>query len=117
MATRPYFDNTHEPMMEAFECNTPPPSERSDHPTPKPVQMIARMLKTSCPEKQIVLDPFLGSGTTLIAAELENRTCYGMELDRRYVDIICRRWQQLTGIMPELEGTDTPTDFIGTADQ
>lgn len=88
------------------------------HPTQKPVELIQRCVRniTSAPE-QTILDPFLGSGTTLIAAELENRTCYGMELDRRYVDIICRRWQQLTGIMPELEGTNTPTDFLGTADQ
>jgi DNA modification methylase len=44
-----------------------------------------------------VYDPFLGSGTTLIAAELTGRTCYGIELDPKYADVICQRWQNFTG--------------------
>jgi DNA modification methylase len=48
--------------------------------------------------RDIVLDPFLGSGTTLIAAERTGRICYGIELDSLYVDTIVRRWQRFTGL-------------------
>jgi DNA modification methylase len=67
------------------------------HPTVKPVQMVAdAMLDCSaCGDR--ILDPFLGSGTTLIAAERVGRSCYGIELDPRYVDVAIRRWQQHTG--------------------
>jgi DNA modification methylase len=46
---------------------------------------------------ELVYDPFLGSGTTLAAAELTERVCYGIELDPKYVDVVIQRWQQLTG--------------------
>jgi len=52
---------------------------------------------------EIVFDPFLGSGTTLAAAELTERVCYGLELDPKYVDVIVERWQQLTGKQAKLE--------------
>lgn len=52
---------------------------------------------------QAVYDPFLGSGTTLIAAETEGRICYGMELNPAYVDVIVQRWQAFTGQQPTLE--------------
>ena len=48
-------------------------------------------------------DPFLGSGTTLIAAERSGRVCYGVEIDPKYVDVICRRWQMYTGKQAILE--------------
>ena len=51
----------------------------------------------------LVYDPFLGSGTTLAAAELAERICYGMELDPKYVDVVVARWQQLTGKQATLE--------------
>jgi len=47
--------------------------------------------------KNIILDPFLGSGSTLIACEKTNRVCYGMELDPHYCDVIINRWEQFTG--------------------
>ena len=50
-----------------------------------------------------VYDPFLGSGTTLIAAEQLNRICYGMELDPKYCDVIVARWEKLTGRKAELK--------------
>jgi DNA modification methylase len=50
----------------------------------------------------IVFDPFLGSGTTLIAAEKTGRTCYGMELDPKYCDVIVKRWEDFTGKKAEL---------------
>jgi DNA modification methylase len=51
-----------------------------------------------------VYDPFLGSGTTLIAAELTDRACYGLELDPKYADVICQRWQNFTGQAATLDG-------------
>ncbi len=53
---------------------------------------------------ELVYDPFLGSGTTLAAAELTERACYGMELDPKYVDVVVERWQQLTGKQATLDG-------------
>ena len=53
----------------------------------------------------LVFDPFLGSGTTIIAAERSGRICYGLELDPKYVDMILRRWQAFTGKSATLERT------------
>ncbi len=87
--------------------------EGAHHPTQKPVKMIAELLVLLTDPGDTVYDPFLGSGSTLIAAELEQRTCYGIELSPAYVDIICARWQGLTGIMPEHADTGEIHDFIG----
>src|SRR5438874_2329886 len=67
------------------------------HPTVKPVALIADAILDCSARGDIVLDAFLGSGTTVIAAERTGRRCYGMELDPGYVDTIVRRWQALTG--------------------
>jgi DNA modification methylase len=67
------------------------------HPTVKPVQMVADAILDCSARGDRVLDPFLGSGTTLLAAERVGRSCYGIELDPRYVDVAIRRWQQHTG--------------------
>jgi ParB-like chromosome segregation protein Spo0J len=67
------------------------------HPTVKPVRMIADAILDCSARGDLVLDPFLGSGTTLIAAERVGRTCYGMDLDPLYVDTAIRRWQVYTG--------------------
>ena len=67
------------------------------HPTVKPTQMIADAILDCSKRGDIVLDPFLGSGTTLLACTRVGRTCYGMELDPQYVDTAIRRWQILTG--------------------
>jgi DNA modification methylase len=67
------------------------------HPTIKPVAMVADAILDCSARGEVVLDTFLGSGTTLIAAERTGRCCYGMELDPVYVDTIIRRWQALTG--------------------
>lgn len=68
------------------------------HPTVKPVALVADALLDCSARGDIVLDPFLGSGTTLIAAERTGRICYGMELDSQYVDIAVQRWQAFTGL-------------------
>jgi DNA modification methylase len=67
------------------------------HPTVKPVAMVADAMLDCSARGDIVLDGFLGSGTTVIAAERTGRRCYGLELDPGYVDTIIRRWQKLTG--------------------
>jgi DNA modification methylase len=67
------------------------------HPTVKPVQMVADAILDCTVRGDVVLDPFLGSGTTLIAAERVGRTCVGLELDPLYVDVAIRRWQRHTG--------------------
>ena len=67
------------------------------HPTVKPAALIADAILDCTSRRDVVLDPFLGSGTTVIAAERTGRICYGMELDPHYVDTIVRRWQAFTG--------------------
>lgn len=67
------------------------------HPTVKPVALVADALLDASDRGDIVLDPFLGSGTTVVAAEKTGRVGYGIELDPRYVDVAVRRWQRLTG--------------------
>jgi DNA modification methylase len=67
------------------------------HPTVKPVQLIADAILDCSARGDIVLDCFLGSGSTLIAAERVGRVCYGIEIDPLYVDVAIRRWQRLTG--------------------
>lgn len=72
------------------------------HTTPKPVEIVSKGILNSSKGDDIVLDLFLGSGSTLIAAEKTNRICYGMELDPKYVDVIVKRWEDYTGQKAEL---------------
>lgn len=67
------------------------------HPTVKPVALIADAILDCTARGDIVLDAFLGSGSTIIAAERVGRRCYGIEIDPLYVDTIVRRWESLTG--------------------
>jgi DNA modification methylase len=73
------------------------PTSSQDHPTMKPVRLFAKMMKNSTRKECLVYDPFLGSGTTLIAAEQLGRKCYGMEISPQYCDVIVKRWETLTG--------------------
>jgi DNA modification methylase len=67
------------------------------HPTVKPVALVADAIKDCSRRKGIILDPFMGSGTTVIAAERNGRRAYGIEIDPAYVDVAVRRWQTYTG--------------------
>ena len=67
------------------------------HPTQKPVELACIAINNICIKKKIVLDVFLGSGSTLIACEKTGRICYGMELDPKYCDVIIKRWEDYTG--------------------
>lgn len=71
--------------------------ELEDHPTPKCVAMVADAIRDCSKRGGLILDPFLGGGTTVIAAERTGRIAYGMELDPLYVDLTVRRWQLFTG--------------------
>jgi len=93
--TRAYFNNTHDNMTDVWNYERVSGKERHNHATPKPVEMMERIIKSSSKEK--VIEPFLGSGSTLIACEKTNRTCYGMELATKYCDVIIERWEQFTG--------------------
>lgn len=73
------------------------PKASKDHPTMKPVALMAYPIQNSCMSNCIVLDPFLGSGSTLIAAEQTNRICFGIELDEKFVDVIVKRFIEQVG--------------------
>ena len=75
----------------------PKPSKSEEHPTMKPVRLIAKLIGNSSRERERVLDIFGGSGTTMIACEQLNRICYMMELDPHYADVIIGRWEKFTG--------------------
>lgn len=73
------------------------PSKSVEHPTMKPLKLLARQIRNSSRMGEIVLDTFGGSGSTLLACEQLGRTCYTVELDPKYCDVIIQRWEQLTG--------------------
>lgn len=77
----------------------------------KPVELVTRCLNNSAPRGGLVLDPFGGSGSTLLACEYTGRKGRLIELDPRYVDVICRRWQDFTGAKPMLESSGELVDF------
>lgn len=79
------------------------PSRNQEHPTMKPVGLFAYLMGNSTAAQGLAYDPFLGSGTTLIAAEQLGRKCYGMEISPAYCDVIVKRWETLTGKKAELE--------------
>lgn len=94
----------------------PRPKRNAEHPTMKPIELIAYCLDNSAPKGGTVLDPFGGSGSTLMACEYTGRKARLLELDPRYVDVICRRWQEHTGSTPILEATGETHDFTKAAD-
>ena len=100
-STRTYFDNTHETYMtEVWDFETAVGEERESaggHATPKPIALCTRAIKSSSRENENVLDVFGGSGSTLIACEQNNRNCYVMELEPKWVDVIIQRWENFTG--------------------
>jgi DNA modification methylase len=89
--------------------------EKYDHPTQKPVELMRRPLLNHTKPGELVYDPFLGSGTTLVAAEHTNRVLCGLELDPRYVDVVVERWQRLTGEKATLDGDSRTFEMIARA--
>lgn len=94
---RSFFDNTHDNMTDVWRFNRVTGAERYGHATPKPVALAARAVASSCPANGLVFEPFLGTGSTLIAAEITGRRCNGVELEPQFVDIVVRRWERHTG--------------------
>jgi len=89
------------------------PGRSPEHPTMKPVELVARAIQNSTKAGEAVLDPFCGSGTTLCAAEQLGRRCYAMELEPRYVQVVIERWQNLSGRDAVLEETGEPFARVG----
>jgi site-specific DNA-methyltransferase (adenine-specific) len=87
------------------------PGRSPEHPTMKPVELITRALDNSTDFGAVVLDPFGGSGSTLIACHTTQRVARLLELDPAYADVICHRYQAHTGTLPILEATGEPHDF------
>ena len=97
---RAYFDNTHDNMNNVWHFSKTSGEERESaggHATPKPIALCTRAIKSSSRENENVLDVFGGSGSTLIACEQNNRKCYAMELEPKWVDVIIQRWENFTG--------------------
>lgn len=90
--TRWYGDHAQASVLEF-----PKPAANVDHPTAKPVALVARCLENSTRGDDVVYDAFLGSGTTLVASEQLGRRCYAIEIDPRYVQVAIERWQAFTG--------------------
>jgi DNA modification methylase len=85
---------------------------KTTHSTQKPVECMRRPMQNNSNPGQAVYDPFLGSGTTLIAAETTGRVCLGMELEPRYVNVAVRRWQAFTGLQACLLGDGRSFEVI-----
>jgi DNA modification methylase len=102
----------HYPCANTFSRQSDEGNLASLHPTVKPVRLVADAILDCSSRGDIVLDPFLGSGTTLIAAERVGRTCYGLELDRLFADTVIRRWQAYTGDHAVQAGTGKRFDEV-----
>ena len=89
-----------------------PQKSETGHSTQKPVECMRRPIVNNSKHGDEVYDPFLGSGTTVIAAQSEGRICYGMELNPAYVDVIVRRWQNSTGEKAFREGDGVKFDDL-----
>ena len=76
------------------------PNANREHPTMKPVELWAKFITNSSQENWLIYDPFLGSGTTIVAAHQLNRRCYGLEIDPHYCQIIIDRMHKLDPILP-----------------
>lgn len=114
LGNRSYFDNAHEPMIDVWTYSRVGGEESHGHATPKPVDMMVRIMMSSLPRGGLCVEPFGGSGSTLIGAERAGRVCYTMELQPRYVDVIVKRWQSETGRRARLESTGELFDDLAS---
>lgn len=84
------------------------PQRSPDHPTVKPVDLLAQLIRNSALPREIVLDPFCGSGSTIIAADQTGRIGYGIEISPGYCDVILERFHRVTGLIPTREADGAP---------
>lgn len=89
----------------------PRPKASKDHPTMKPVALVERAVRNHTDPGEVVLDPFAGSGSTLIACHRAGRAAALVELAPRYADVVCRRWEDHVGLPPRRDGDEQPTSF------
>lgn len=108
-AARPFFDNAHDIMRDVWEFSRVSGDERYGHATPKPVDMMERIMRSSLRPAEICYEPFAGTGSTLMGAEAAGRVCYAMELQGVFVDVVVRRWQASGGVEARLASSDGPT--------
>jgi DNA modification methylase len=95
-STRAYFNNTHDNFNNVWKFDRHiRQGDEGGHATPKPIPLCERAIKSSCPENGLVLDVFLGSGSTMVASHQLKRKCYGMELDPKYCQVIIDRMKKL----------------------
>jgi DNA modification methylase len=111
-AARPFFDNAHDIMRDVWEFGRVAGDERFEHATPKPVDMMERVMRSSARENELAAEPFIGTGSTLIGAHKCQRRLFGMELEPRWVDVTVRRWQSYAGQQATLEGDGRTFDEI-----
>lgn len=100
-ASRAYFDNAHDVMTDVWDFPRVEGEERHGHPTPKPVAMIARALKSSAPKDSITYEPFCGAGSTMAAGEQTERAVYTNEISPEWCAVTLER-MSLLGLTPEL---------------
>lgn len=91
------LDDLYSDKVSTTIINEDRPSVSAEHPTMKPIKLLARLIKNSSKPGEVVQDLFAGSGSTLMTCEQLNRTNYSMELDPQYVDVIIDRWEKFTG--------------------
>lgn len=109
---KPYFDSSQIDDVGGIGLTDvwrfPPTSNKEreglNHATPKPIALCCRAIHASSREDEIVLDLFGGSGSTMIACEQLGRSCYMMEMEPKYCDVIIKRWENFTGKKAELIG-------------
>jgi DNA modification methylase len=101
------------PSVNTFQMGRP--DQLTLHPTIKPVALVADAIRDCSRRGDIVLDPFMGSGTTILAAERVGRRAFGLEIDALYVDVAIRRWQSFTGKDAILEATGQTFDEVAAA--
>jgi DNA modification methylase len=112
-STRAYFNNTHDNMNNVWHfARHIRQGDEGGHATPKPIPLCERAIKSSCPDGGLVIDFFLGSGSTMIASHQLKRKCYGMELDPKYCDVIVKRMVKLDPTLTvKRNGIDCKKDF------
>jgi DNA modification methylase len=113
-----YFDDSteHKTWSSVWQINSHKDREESMHGCAFPIELASRPIRACSEKRNVVFEPYCGSGTTLIAAEQLGRKCYGMEISPAYCDVIVKRWETLTGKKATLEVPNGKTRAKAGAD-